>query len=623
MSSTPLSPLSLPEPPRAFGAPALHTDGDLLALGLSADGLLWSVEEPGELRGWNLRSRRQVSLQPLEGMAMLWAFNWASRLVASASDEVTVWEVASGDLLATWRASSWVSALAFQPRAAALVTGHDDGTVCLWDWNEQTLLRQFNAHQRAVSAVAFSSTGQLLATAGEDKQIHLWDVPTGELRGTLSGHKDRIPGLVWHPDGQRLFSAGWDTTVRVWDVATCQPIILLNSHATQVHAIALSADGKLLASADSASCVHLWDTDRHETLTVLREPAGDIRALAFKPDDDRGNLGPAVLAYGGSDRLIRLWDSKQGVGGTGQVDPLAARSLVAVSPDQRTLYGLGAGMPLRGWAIDSGEPTVTLADLPTACCAALSPDGAWIAAARPETGTTDRTSLALYDSASGVRVAICDGQPGPITAVAIDATSRRLASAGYRSADVWLWQVPQGTPLLLIPEAVELSSIEALAFHPTAPLLAVAGIDWLATSGRNGQVALWNVESRQVSHRLDGGATAVAWHPDGQRLITAGLDSVVRVWDATSGQLLHALRGSRDPVTCLAVSPDGQLVAAGADDRTLWLWDVRSGDALAARELDNAIKAVIFSRDGRYLFTANGNTSCYQLEVEPLLAGSE
>src|SRR5262249_56132197 len=106
----------------------------------------------------------------------------------------------------------------------------------------------------------------------------------------------------------RLFSAGWDTTVRVWDTTTGEPIILLNSHAQQVLAIALSGDGQLLAAADSANAVHIWDTAKYKTLNILRDSQSQITCLAFSPDDGRGNLRSPLLAWGGADRLIYLWD---------------------------------------------------------------------------------------------------------------------------------------------------------------------------------------------------------------------------------------------------------------------------------------------------------------------------
>src|SRR5262249_2066312 len=204
-----------------------------------------------------------------------------------------------------------ITALTFQPGEAILATGHDDGKVRVWDWAEQKLLCEADAHRMPVSAVAFSWDGSRLATAGEDRRLHPLALRTGPGQDvtlsparTLEGHKDRISGLAWHPDSRRLYSAAWDTTVRVWDVQAKEPIILLNYHATQVLALALSGDGKLLASADSDNAVHIRDTDQQRNVAILREPTGEVRALAFSPDDDHGNIGPAVLAFGGADPAI-------------------------------------------------------------------------------------------------------------------------------------------------------------------------------------------------------------------------------------------------------------------------------------------------------------------------------
>ncbi len=39
----------------------------------------------------------------------------------------------------------------------------------------------------------------------------------------------------------------------------------------------------------------------------MREATAEVRCLCFTPDDEKGNLRPAFLAYGGADRVIYLW----------------------------------------------------------------------------------------------------------------------------------------------------------------------------------------------------------------------------------------------------------------------------------------------------------------------------
>jgi WD40 repeat protein len=117
---------------------------------------LWSVEEPGVLRQWDPNTRQQLSFHPLDEVATVWAFSPAARRVAAGSDELTVWEVRHAHLQAVWPQGSWVTAVAF-PAATGipgdwLATGHDDGSVRLWDVATERVLREFRSSLQAVSA---------------------------------------------------------------------------------------------------------------------------------------------------------------------------------------------------------------------------------------------------------------------------------------------------------------------------------------------------------------------------------------------------------------------------------------------------------------------------------------
>ncbi len=610
---------------RVFGARPFGADGDLLALAFAADGSLWSVEDPGVLRHWR-PDGGQVGWRALNDVAMLWDFSRGAGLLAWATDEIGLWDVAAAEARAVLPQTTWVTALAFRPDAGLLASGHDDGVVRLWDVASARLLREWHAHHQPVSALAFSDEGDELASAGEDKVICLWEPDAGRLRGTLLGHTDRIPALAWHPDGGRLYSAGWDSTVRVWDTDACEPVILLNSHASQVTALARNRQGTLLASADSAQAVHVWAIPDNRIVQVFTGHEAEVRALAF-------DAGGHCLASGGNDHVIRLWTgleagaapTQSAAVGNAPATPAPRPSTaevhggLATSPDGRRLLHTGGGTALSVWDTTSAQPLVLLEDAPALDAVACSPDGRLIA------GSAADVPLRLWDAATGRRRHVLEGPKPPITALAFSADSALLASGSWGSTDVWLWDAATGQPKLIVTDGADSCAALALAFHPHGHRLAVGGIDWLATGGSDGMVRVWDVDAPAPVVTLDGGVTALAFHPSGQRLAAASLAHAIRIWDTEARPggtryLPHAeLTGHEDAIAAVAYSPDGRLLASGSADHTVRLWDAATGAALGGVTLDTQVKAVSFSPDGRYLFTGNGNSSCYQLEVGRLL----
>ena len=80
---------------------------------------------------------------------------------------------------------------------------------------------------------------------------------------------------------------------------------------------------------------------------------------------------------------------------------------------------------------------------------------------------------------------------------------------------------------------------------------------------------------------------ALAFSPDGSRIVTGSHDRTTRVWDATSGDELIVLRGLEGVVSSLAFSPDGSRIASASwsGDGTVRLWDtVAYRDRIAERD---------------------------------------
>lgn len=610
--------VNLATPYRVFDDRPFRVDGPILALAFNADGNLRSVEEPGMLRHWDLDGGCQRDWSFLTDLETVWTFNREGTLIGAASDELTVWDVGTGRLAGEWNQPSWVTALAFSPNSTQIATGHDDGSVRIWDVLTEQLVREIKGHSKPISALAYSADGGRLASAGEDKLIRLWDMTMGKSCGMLAGHTDRIPALAWHPSGQRLYSAGWDTTARVWDIATCDPIILLNSHHNQVFAMTLNAQGTMLACADAADRIHLWDVARHRTLQVLEIHEGEIRALAFSPDG-------RYLASGGEDRIIRLstLDGKSATTAPLKkkaVEPavvilndFAVSSDVAVSPDGRHLAHISS-TGLRLWNVESGSAAQQLENGQDLAALAYSPDGLWLA------GGSGDAKLRLWNTKTGKQQGTLQGQDLPITAVAFAPDSKTLASSGKSGTDVWLWNISTVEPTLILPDAVAGSGVEALAFSPDGKVLAVGGVDWLATGGSDGRVCLWEIDKKGGPiATTEGGVTRLAFHPNGRWLAGATLNHTIRIWDIPSAKLHVEINDFEDMADALAFSGDGKWLASGGGDHGLRLWNTATFTLEGSLELDSQIKALGFSPDGRYLYTGNANGSCYQVLIQRIL----
>lgn len=583
-----------------FGEPKLQTDGDVLAIAFSKDALLHSVEEHGILRRWNPESGQQLAWHSVSDLETLWAFSADARVLASASDDLTIWDATSGRLLTAIPQAMWVSALAFAPDASFVATGHDDGLINYWDapGHHSVFPRGLAYHKKPISAVAVSPNGKFLAAASEDKTITLWNLSTGGYHGCLTGHNDRIPALAWHPSGNFLVSAGWDSTARVWDANTLQPVIILNSHAAQVDALAFSKDGRWLACGDSSQTIHVWDFATKKTMHKLKVPPAEVRFIAFSPDGRH-------LACNG-DRVLHLWNPETGKPHADIGPRPRAKTTVSINRDGSKFISNGGGTNVRVWNSKTRQTVTTLQTDEPIHALAFSPDGNWIAGAVSK-------QIRLWDS-TGKHVADWDGPEEPITTLAFSPDSKLLATGSKHGISVWIWGVADGEPVLLIPDALDGCSIESLAFHPDNNQLAVGGIDRMATGGSNGAISVWNLAERaEVTTFLDG-ATAIALHPGGDILASTTLDQSICLWDLQLKQLLQELLGHDGPVTCLAFSPAGHLLASGSEDHTLRLWDAK-GHELSCTELDSQVTSIAFSADGTYLYLGHANTTCSQLQL--------
>ena len=98
--------------------------------------------------------------------------------------------------------------------------------------------------------------------------------------------------------------------------------------------------------------------------------------------------------------------------------------------------------------------------------------------------------------------------------------------------------------------------------------------------GKTGKVSVWNAATGELlfttKEKHDGYIMGIAFSPDHRWLATTGHDRVVRLWDMTNGSLKHALRGFRKRVDFVAFCSNDRLITSSRDGNLKW-WDVVTG----------------------------------------------
>jgi WD40 repeat protein len=96
-----------------------------------------------------------------------------------------------------------------------------------------------------------------------------------------------------------------------------------------------------------------------------------------------------------------------------------------------------------------------------------------------------------------------------------------------------------------------------------------------------------------------------AFSPDGTRFAAKDREAV-RIWDTTSGQELVLIPDARNA----SFGPDGKLLATYQGDTLLRLWDAETGELQQTIGDEGFVRQFAFRPDGKLLVTQHGSTMC-------------
>jgi WD40 repeat protein len=504
----------------------------------------------------------------------------------------------------------------------------NDNTVRLWDAaSGQPIGEALTGHQSDVKCVAFSSDGKILASGDAKGILILWDVATRQMIGQpFKGNAQGVYSLAISPDSKTLASGSFvdlsDDTgeIYLWNVATHERVgESLKGHSSFVQSLAFSPDSKMLASAngslssadrgflETTPSIILWDVATRRSLgSPLKGHDDGIQSLAFSPDGK-------VLASGGADEKVRLWDvaARKALDGFEQLEagiraPMRhheneildihftrdGQTLISADADNRVLVqqlefstsnnklSLTHSIAINYFSSYSSREAKSLAFSPetfrwaTAGCRKLGPDGSCVEA-----------DLSIWDTTTRLPISrlITENPSTRVEGVAFSPDGKVLASGGCQDgynctgSKVYLWDTATGLPLGQLAGASD--EVSSLAYSPDGKILAAgscAKIENKETEPtcKQGEIRLWTLDAREIiSQPLTGHNNEVkmlSFSPDGKILASSDGNNII-LWNVWTRQMLGEISPGHQykeggavfrPVNSIAFSPDGKALAS-------------------------------------------------------------
>ena len=384
----------------------------------------------------------------------------------------------------------------------------------------------------------------------------IYDTKTGDkiadLTGDTVGRREYSPYVAFDHPANRIATCRTNGPTRIYDARNGQQLNAFKGPLTGQGSsrLTFSKDGRWLAEASRKSVV-LRDLQSSESGVVLEGHTDAVRCLAFSSGGDR-------LFSGGDDHAIFIWDTATGVETAKLTAHQAPVTSLAVSASGVLISVDPTSMTIAHYA----EPLPRFHHVYLADQGVSNPSGAVVFSATPD----------------GRRLVTCDF------------TGRIVVRDGVTKRIVQQWLAHENRVRFF---AVGPRGGRAMTAAPAEDGSQVLKIKmWDTQTGG----LLWSISQPhdQGDFRMVG-----AWMPDGKSVLVSMKESSVRRLSTETGRQIRAYETNDELVTSVKASHDGSRIVTTGSDGVTRIWDASTGAVL--HEWKDDARTAVFSHDGSWL----------------------
>ena len=585
---------------------------EILSVAITPDGKkAISGSHDGTVRLWDVESGTQERIVGKdEGNVSAVAITPDGKKAISASGPVVkIWNLESGEYQMLDRViPDWVYTVAITPDGKKAIFAFKR-SIKLWSLQSGKEERT-HTEEKFIGTVTITPDGQKVGFVCNNS-IKIWNPQSGQIEQDLPGHKNWGTIMAFTLNGEKaICSLPYYDGLNMWDLKSGEKELTFPDYSRQPDAVAITPDGKKVVYSSTKNDLKVLDLSSGEEEFTLSGHSGLIKAIAITSDSQ-------TIVSASYDKTLKVWDISTPMNTklqTGQVaSPSGHESIiktVTITANGQKAISVSADHTLKIWNLQTGQIEQTLfSNLELANAVSITPDGEKAIIA------SDR-SIKLWDLQSG-KEERTHTEVFAINAVAVTPNGKK---AIFVSSNFKLWNLQTGE--------IECSK------HGSTYAVAVTFDNKKAVYADGNSLNVWNLQTRQTESILSDQTyrqfyqrekaanynldeyiiTAIAVTPDGQKVIVASRDHVIRVWNL-EGALEKTLFGHTDWINAIAVTSDGYYAVSASDDRSLKVWNLLEGRERVSINLDESLFSVAIAPDDTTVVTGDrsGNIHCLRL----------
>ena len=251
-------------------------DSDILSLDFSPDGYWLAIgnfDGTVQIWDWQMAQLAHTFSDHNNAVTAVQFTHDGEHLVSASGDRhIKVWDVKTGENVASMETGQWIESMALDPQSTGKVAISGLGRkVEIWNLATQKREQTSERLPSSVYSVDWHPRRQQLALSpnsnansnlenneGDHNSVTLFNLDSARLGDLLNGHSDYISFVAFSPSGDTLLSGSWDHTIRLWNPQTGELIRSFLENEKRILSGDFSDNGKafIIGSGDGSIKVY-------------------------------------------------------------------------------------------------------------------------------------------------------------------------------------------------------------------------------------------------------------------------------------------------------------------------------------------------------------------------------